>query len=191
MYRYGLTVVVCLLVTGGLAAGQTSQGPTAMAGPLSTLVPPGLIGFSPPVCLSSLVPTIPTDNDVGVSKIVSPGEYAPLGDTVRPRAAVENHGLSVGLGIADDTIGVGHDTFFTISPNPLRRLAKVHYSLPKAGLVTLDVYDATGRGVLLQTIRTGRHGAAQLDLWELKAGVYFVKVKADGFGTTRKVVVER
>jgi hypothetical protein len=93
MYRYGLAVIVCLLVSGGLAAGQTNIEPGATLGPLSIATPPGLISFSPPVCLYSRVPAIPTDNDVGVTKIVSPGEFVALGDTVFLRAEVENFGL--------------------------------------------------------------------------------------------------
>ena len=93
MYRYGLTVIVCLLVSGGLAAGQTNIEPGATLGALAIPGPSGLTGFSRPVCLSPRVPNIPTDNDVGVSKIVSPGEYVAFGDTVFPRAEVENCGL--------------------------------------------------------------------------------------------------
>jgi hypothetical protein len=80
---------------------------------------------------------------------------------------------------------------FTIAPNPVSRTATVHYALPAAGLATLDVYDATGRAVLNRTIEGIGSGTEVLDLRELKAGVYMVKVKADGFSSTQKLVVER
>ena len=80
---------------------------------------------------------------------------------------------------------------FAIAPNPLSGgLATVRYSLPKAGLATLNVFDVTGRTVLTQTMAAGRTGTASLDLRKLGAGVYLVKVTAEGFSTTQKLVVE-
>jgi len=99
MYRYGLTVIVCLLVSGGLAAGQTSHGPDATLGPLSIATPPGLTSFSPPVCLHSRVPAIPSDNDVGVSRIISPPEYVPFGDTIYWWVEVTNYDTVMQTGV--------------------------------------------------------------------------------------------
>jgi len=80
---------------------------------------------------------------------------------------------------------------FAIAPNPLSGgLATVRYSLPKAGLATLYVYDVTGRTVLTQTMAAGRTGTAGLDLRKLDAGVYLVKVATEGFSATQKLVVE-
>ena len=80
---------------------------------------------------------------------------------------------------------------FAIAPNPLSGgFATVRYSLPKAGLATLNVFDVTGRTVLNQTIAAGRTGTASLDLRKLEAGVYLVKVATEGFSTTQKLVVE-
>jgi len=80
---------------------------------------------------------------------------------------------------------------FAIAPNPLSGgLATVRYSLPKAGLATLYVYDVTGRTVLTQTMAAGRTGTAGLDLRKLEAGVYLVKVTTEGFSATQKLVVE-
>jgi hypothetical protein len=66
----------------------------------------------------------------------------------------------------------------------------LRYSLPKAGLVTLDVFDVMGRTVLSQTLAVGRTGTARLDLRKLEAGLYLVKVTTEGFSTTQKMVVE-
>jgi len=80
---------------------------------------------------------------------------------------------------------------FAIAPNPLSSgYATVRYSLPKAGLATLNVFDVTGRTVLTQTLAAGRTGTASLDLRKLEAGVYLVKVATEGFSTTQKLVVE-
>jgi hypothetical protein len=85
----------------------------------------------------------------------------------------------------------GGRTSLVITPNPVARFATVRYSMPKAGFVTLDVYDVTGRTVLAQTLTAGRTGTATLDLRKLKAGVYIVKVTTEGFSTTQKLVHER
>jgi len=78
-----------------------------------------------------------------------------------------------------------------ISPNPLAGgFATVRYSLPRAGLATLRIYDVTGRTVLSQQMVTGRSGTSSLDLRKLNTGVYLVKVTADGFNTTQKLVVQ-
>ncbi|HTW92107.1 MAG TPA: T9SS type A sorting domain-containing protein [bacterium] len=99
--------------------------------------------------------------------------------------------LTVGNpGIAERN-GVAALPSVSIAPNPLGRLATVRYALPRAGLVTLDVYDATGRGVMSKTIAAKPVGTVSLDLRKLEAGVYVVRVKADGFSATQKLVVER
>lgn len=91
-------------------------------------------------------------------------------------------------GIASEGSAIGRATL-TIAPSPVSRLATVRYSLTKAGSVTLDVYDVTGRGVLTQTIAAARTGTATLDLRELQSGVYVVKVRIEGFSTTHKLIV--
>lgn len=99
--------------------------------------------------------------------------------------------LIVGVpGIAGENAAAGRPSV-SIAPNPIGRSATARYSLPKAGLVTFDLYDVTGRKVLTQTITAGPPGSAKLDLRKLKAGVYTVKVKANGYSTTQKLVVER
>jgi hypothetical protein len=80
---------------------------------------------------------------------------------------------------------------FAIAPNPLSGgLATLRYSLPKARLATLNVFDVAGRMVLSQTMAAGRTGTASLDLRKLEAGVYLLKVATEGFSTTQKLVVE-
>ncbi|HTW90292.1 MAG TPA: T9SS type A sorting domain-containing protein, partial [bacterium] len=61
---------------------------------------------------------------------------------------------------------------------------------PSAGLVTLSVFDVTGRTVVAQTMAAGRTGTANLDLRKLDAGVYLVKVATEGYSATQKLVVE-
>jgi hypothetical protein len=93
-------------------------------------------------------------------------------------------------GVTAGSVEMGGVTF-AIVPNPLSGgLATLRYSLPKAGLATLNVFDVTGRTVLTQTLAAGRTGTAGLDLRKLEAGVYLAKVTAEGFSATQKLVVE-
>ncbi len=79
-----------------------------------------------------------------------------------------------------------------IAPNPLAGgQAVVRYTLPRAGLVSLSVCDVTGRVVMERTFAAGRTGVQSLDLRGLSAGVYLVKLNADGFTSSQKLVVER
>jgi hypothetical protein len=79
----------------------------------------------------------------------------------------------------------------SISPAPASGFAVLRYSLPKAGLATLNVFDVAGRTVLSRTMTAGRTGTASLDLRKLEAGVYVVKISTEGFSTIQKLVVER
>jgi hypothetical protein len=93
-------------------------------------------------------------------------------------------------GVTAGSVQIG-SVSFAIAPNPLSGgYASVRYSLPKAGMATLNVFDVTGRTVLSQTLAAGRTGTASLDLRKLEAGVYLVKVATEGFSTTQKLVVE-
>ena len=93
-------------------------------------------------------------------------------------------------GVMAERVAIG-EWRLAVSPNPLTGgFATVRYSLPKAGLATLNVSDVAGRTVLTQTMAAGRTGTASLDLRKLSAGVYLVKVTTEGFSTTRKLVVE-
>ena len=59
----------------------------------------------------------------------------------------------------------------------------------------MRVFDALGREVLGRGVNRGRKtaptsGAVSLDLRGLSAGVYLVKVEADGFTGTQKLVIQ-
>jgi hypothetical protein len=106
-----------------------------------------------------------------------------VADAVRPHqdgvACLPARGAGPGIGIE-------------VMPNPLASgYATIRYSLPKAGTATLSVSDVTGRVVMTRTLAASRTGAAGLDLRGLSAGVYLVKLSADGYTTSQKLVVER
>ncbi len=106
----------------------------------------------------------------------SPGAVA---YTSRPqREGISASGLTAG------------DCQLTITPNPLAGgQAVVRYSLPRPGTVSLSVCDIAGRVVLVRTLAASRTGNCRLDLRELRAGTYIVRLSSDGQRMTHKIVV--
>ncbi len=81
---------------------------------------------------------------------------------------------------------------FSVRPNPLRSgLATVSYSLPAAGPLTVRIYDVAGRELVTVNRVAGRQGAVSLDLADLRAGIYLVRLEAAGYSITSKLVKER
>jgi photosystem II stability/assembly factor-like uncharacterized protein len=76
-------------------------------------------------------------------------------------------------------------------PNPFSGRTVISYSLPSAAHVTLDVYDLSGRLVetlINETKGPGIHSAS----WNANgraAGLYFYRLRAGDFKSTRKMVV--
>jgi hypothetical protein len=78
-----------------------------------------------------------------------------------------------------------------VSPNPLAAgFATLRYSLPRPGALLIRVFDVTGRAVVARTAVAGRAGALGLDLRTLSAGVYLVRLDADGYSAQQKLVVQ-
>ncbi|MEO0081616.1 MAG: T9SS type A sorting domain-containing protein, partial [candidate division WOR-3 bacterium] len=83
-------------------------------------------------------------------------------------------------------------SWFRVAPNPLvSGWAMVRYSLPKAGPVTVTVFDVAGRSVQRQTLVANKAGAVALDLRKLVSGVYLVRLDASDLSQTQKLVVQR
>jgi hypothetical protein len=81
-------------------------------------------------------------------------------------------------------------------PNPFNPTTEIHFSLPSASNVKLAVYDVMGRLVRTlvdQHMDAGAHRA----MWNgrdnngqtLSSGVYFYHIQADGFASTKKMVL--
>jgi hypothetical protein len=86
----------------------------------------------------------------------------------------------------------------TAHPNPLTSLGRIGYFAPRAGVVELAVYDVRGRIVKVLSrgrVERGYHWA----VWEGGAakpsrvmnGVYFVRLKIDGWTKTAKMILAR
>jgi hypothetical protein len=79
-----------------------------------------------------------------------------------------------------------------VSPNPFVRSAMVSYSLPRAGSVSLKLYDVTG--ALVTTLARGftpsGNYTTHLDASKLVSGIYLLKMATDDYTTTTKLIIE-
>ncbi len=76
-------------------------------------------------------------------------------------------------------------------PNPFNPETNIKFSLPAAGEVQLLVFDAAGRQVstlINTTMQAGRHEVT-FNASGLASGVYFYKLKANGFNDIKKMIL--
>jgi hypothetical protein len=80
-------------------------------------------------------------------------------------------------------------------PNPFNPSTKIEYSLEKAGIVSLKVYNLLG--VEVATLVNGRQEAGSYSVpfginngtFSLSSGVYFYRLEAGSFVSTKKLVL--
>jgi len=99
---------------------------------------------------------------------------------------------------APDPLPTSTFSFSAGSPNPFSSQSSFHFSLPRAGRVSVAVYDARGRRVMILLDETRGAGSHHVH-WEGRddsggqagAGVYYVQLRFDGAEQTRKVLLSR
>lgn len=78
-------------------------------------------------------------------------------------------------------------------PNPFTQTASVRYALPRASNVRLSVYNVLGQRVA--TLVDGEQSAGRktvtFDPEDLSSGVYFIRMQADDFTATQRVIFTR
>ncbi len=76
-------------------------------------------------------------------------------------------------------------------PNPFNPVTNITFSVPKAGLVKLTVYDAAGResAVLFNGELSAGSYNYDFDASQLASGIYFYKLEANDFTQTKKMVL--
>ncbi|MCX6162627.1 MAG: T9SS type A sorting domain-containing protein [Ignavibacteriae bacterium] len=76
-------------------------------------------------------------------------------------------------------------------PNPFNPVTKINFALPKAGFVSLKVYDMLGRevAVLVSENRIAGSHTVDFDASALQSGVFFYRLETDGFVDTKKMMV--
>ncbi len=85
-----------------------------------------------------------------------------------------------------------------VAPNPVRGTARIGYALPRAGRVTLAVFDARGRRVrtLIDGVLEAGRGSAAWDGCDgssapVGSGLYFVRLQADGRSLVERLALIR
>jgi len=79
-----------------------------------------------------------------------------------------------------------------VSPNPFSRSAVVSFDVPRTSHVVIDLFDVRGRIVetLADSItQPGRYALTMGESRELPSGVYFLRMRAEEFTRTRKVII--
>lgn len=74
-------------------------------------------------------------------------------------------------------------------PNPFNPSTKISYSIPQTGLVTLKVYDITGKEIktLVNEFKTSGYYDITFTNDNLSAGVYFYKLNVNNFSSVKKM----
>ena len=89
----------------------------------------------------------------------------------------------------DNTVEVGFELFQN-TPNPFNGLTTIPFNLPKAGNVTLNVYDITGKVVLSQkgTFTKGMN-EIRIENTDLSVkGIMYYQLEFNGVVATRKMI---
>jgi len=90
----------------------------------------------------------------------------------------------------------GNSTPYTFSlsqnyPNPFNPVTMISYSIPQKGLVTVKVFDVTGRLVrtlVNETMEAGNN-SVMFDASSLSSGVYFYNIVSGSFTDTKKMIL--
>ena len=76
-------------------------------------------------------------------------------------------------------------------PNPFNPSTKIKFNIPRASLVTLEVYDVLGKEVatLVNEIKPIGSYEVSFDASHLSSGIYFYKLQAGNFIETKKMIL--
>ncbi|MFO7809813.1 MAG: T9SS type A sorting domain-containing protein, partial [Candidatus Delongbacteria bacterium] len=76
-------------------------------------------------------------------------------------------------------------------PNPFNPNTEIRFSIPKASLVDLSVYNVNGQKVaelINGKLDSGKH-SVQFDGSGFNSGIYYYSINADGYSLTRKMIM--
>jgi hypothetical protein len=79
-----------------------------------------------------------------------------------------------------------------VAPNPFSGGTTVNYALPKAGNVSIKLFDATGSLVSTVTETYANAGTytARIDASKLARGIYLLKLNSESYNSTQKLILE-
>jgi len=82
---------------------------------------------------------------------------------------------------------------FSPKPNPSVGIIEIQYGLPEKTNISLRIYDIQGR--LVKSIFSGSKDAGyyrlRINSKDLSSGIYFLRFEAEGYNTTRKLLILR
>ncbi len=76
-------------------------------------------------------------------------------------------------------------------PNPFNPSTKINFALPKSSYVSLKVFDITGREVaslINENLNVGTY-EYEFNAAKLNSGIYFYRINAEGFTSTKKMIL--
>ena len=82
----------------------------------------------------------------------------------------------------------------SVAPNPVRGTSTLRFTAREGGDVTVALYDVLGRRVTTLhegRVRGGQPQQVRLDASSLPSGMYFLRVKGNGFTQTERITVAR
>jgi photosystem II stability/assembly factor-like uncharacterized protein len=76
-------------------------------------------------------------------------------------------------------------------PNPFNPGTKINYSIPKAGFVSLKIYDMLGSevAVLVDEVKQAREYSVVWNAGKFASGIYFYKLTSGQFTSTKKMIL--
>ncbi len=76
-------------------------------------------------------------------------------------------------------------------PNPFNPVTTIKFTIPKAGLITIKVYDVLGRMVkeLVNEVREAGNHSVLFDGSVFASGIYFYRIETTGFVDTKRMVL--
>ena len=93
-------------------------------------------------------------------------------------------------------IEVGLPTTYSLEqnyPNPFNPSTTIKYQLPKAGFVTLKIYDILGREVasLVKEYQHGGKYSVDFKASKLSSGVYIYELKTPDYNSCKKMILTK
>jgi len=78
-----------------------------------------------------------------------------------------------------------------IYPNPVDSNANIEYTVPNTGLVSLKIYDLSGKEIISLINEKKQKGKYQLEFWRnnLNGGTYLVRLQTGNHRETKKIII--
>jgi uncharacterized protein (DUF608 family) len=76
-------------------------------------------------------------------------------------------------------------------PNPFNQITRIHYGLPKAAQVRINLYNISGQkvDVIVDEKQKAGYYSVDFDAENLASGIYFYNIEANDFSQTRKMIL--